>query len=34
VSRSNHAAMGFYEHIGFECIDDAHFSRGYGIMLS
>ena len=34
VGRSNEAAIGFYEHIGFECIDDAHTSLGYGLRLS
>lgn len=34
VARSNIAAIGFYERIGFRCIDDAQHTRGYGIKLS
>jgi ribosomal protein S18 acetylase RimI-like enzyme len=34
VGRSNIAAIGFYERIGFQCIDDAQHARGYGFKLS
>jgi ribosomal protein S18 acetylase RimI-like enzyme len=34
VAASNTAAVGFYERIGFQCIDEAHHVRGYGILLS
>lgn len=34
VGRSNIDAIGFYERIGFQCIDDAQHARGYGIKLS
>jgi ribosomal protein S18 acetylase RimI-like enzyme len=34
VGRSNISAIGFYERIGFQCIDDAQHARGYGIKLT
>lgn len=34
VGNSNTEAIGFYERIGFECIDDSHATRGYAIMLN
>jgi ribosomal protein S18 acetylase RimI-like enzyme len=34
VARANSAAIGFYQRIGFECIDDAQHALGFGMKLN